>query len=267
MAHSLSPLLHRTAYDVLGLRSWTYDAFEIAAADLPDFLRGLDGSWAGLSLTMPLKAAVLPLLEIRSALVDAVGAANTVLPEVNASGQLVLRGENTDVAGMARACADAGVVAGQAASVLGAGATARSAVAALGGMGCPVTVYARSAVRRDELTGTAAAVGAQVQVKSWSEAAAGLGAAVVVNTTPRGAVDGLVVAIPERPQLYFDVVYDPWPTALAAAWQARSGRVIGGLELLVQQAVVQVALMTGLSFDPAVLADELRKAGTRALSG
>ncbi len=67
--HSLSPVLHRAAYDHLGLTDWSYDAVEVDEAGLADFLAGLDPSWAGLSLTMPLKAAVLPLLDAASPLV------------------------------------------------------------------------------------------------------------------------------------------------------------------------------------------------------
>jgi shikimate dehydrogenase len=46
-------------------------------------------------------------------------------------------------------------------------------------------------------------------------------------------------------QLLFDVLYEPWPTPLAAAARAAGARVVGGLELLVQQAAAQVQLWTG----------------------
>jgi shikimate dehydrogenase len=62
VAHSLSPLLHRAAYQALGLE-WTYDAVEVDEAGLAGFLSGLGGEWAGNSLTMPLKRGVLPLLD------------------------------------------------------------------------------------------------------------------------------------------------------------------------------------------------------------
>ena len=65
--------------------------------------------------------------------------------------------------------------------------------------------------------------------------------------------------------MLFDVVYDPWPTPLAAAWVARGGAVVDGLDLLVHQAVLQVALMTGLEVDRDELARVMRAAGERAL--
>lgn len=270
IAHSLSPLLHRTAYDMLGLQDWTYDAYDVAENDLPAFLDQLDESWAGVSLTMPLKAAVLPLLTTRSALVEAVGAANTVV--VDEAG---LAGENTDVPGMVAALAEAGVQGtgerrvsrADGAVVLGAGATARSAVAALGQLGFRVTVFARSAARRDELAAVAVALDVALDVQSWDDVRDGLAAPLVVNTTPSGATDTLQRAIPPRPGLLFEVGYAPWPTPLAAAWAARSGRVVGGLELLVQQAVRQVALMTRLPIDVDQVVGKLRAAGAAALNG
>ncbi len=78
IAHSLSPVLHRAAYAALGL-DWTYDAVEVGADGLPAFLEHLGDDWAGLSLTMPLKHAVLPLLATCSELATAVAAANTVV--------------------------------------------------------------------------------------------------------------------------------------------------------------------------------------------
>ena len=100
ISHSLSPVLHRAAYSALGLTGWDYTAHEVTEAELPGFLQGLGADWAGLSLTMPLKAAVLPLLDAASPVVEVVGAANTVLLR---DGRRV--GDNTDVPGMVAALA------------------------------------------------------------------------------------------------------------------------------------------------------------------
>ena len=83
IAHSLSPVLHRAAYAELGLDDWSYDRFEIDEAGLPGFVGGLDDSWAGLSLTMPLKRAIIPLLDGISdtaASVEAVNTSSAALP-------------------------------------------------------------------------------------------------------------------------------------------------------------------------------------------
>jgi shikimate dehydrogenase len=237
--HSLSPVLHRAAYADLGL-AWTYDRIDVTTEALPALITGLDGSWAGLSLTMPLKHAVLALIDEADDVVVATGAANTV----------VLRdgsrwGYNTDVEGLVAALDERGAARG-AATVLGAGATARSAVAALADRGAPrVTAYVRRPEAADDLRSTAIACAVDLDVRPWGEAAGGLAADVVVSTVPRGAADDLADLVPSRPGALLDVVYDPWPTALAAAWAARGGAVASGLDLLLHQAVGQVRLMSG----------------------
>ncbi|GBQ03116.1 shikimate dehydrogenase [Streptomyces spongiicola] len=261
IVHSLSPVLHRAAYAALGLTGWSYDRFEVAEADLEGFLRGLDASWAGLSLTMPLKRAVIPLLDGISDTAAAVEAVNTVV--IAEDGRRT--GDNTDIPGMVAALRERGVAEVDHAAVLGAGATASSALAALGRI-CtgPVTAYVRSRARAEEMRGWGERLGVEVHAADWAEAAHALDAPLVVSTTPAGATDILVPYVPERPGTLFDVLYDPWPTPLAAAWTGQGGSLVGGLDLLVHQAVFQVELMTGRS--PAPLA-AMRAAGEEALAG
>jgi shikimate dehydrogenase len=260
IAHSLSPVLHRAAYDALGLTGWTYEAYDVTEDRLGEFLAGLDETWAGLSLTMPLKAAVIPYLDAAAPVVEAVGAANTVLL---ADGRRV--GENTDVPGMVAALAEQGVDRVRHAAVLGGGATARSSLAALAAVTGSATAYVRTSTRADTLQATAAAVGLDLEVRPWSAARAAFAAPLVVNTTPAGAADGWVAAVPREVGTLFEVLYDPWPTPLAAAWTARHGQVVDGLALLVHQALRQVGLMTGAEVDVAGLAPLLRTAGELSL--
>ena len=94
VAHSLSPALHRAAYAALGL-PWTYDAVECTAAELGGFLDGLGPEWAGLSLTMPLKRTVVPLVDELSQRAAQAQVANTVIFEDGRSvGQLLPFGEH-----------------------------------------------------------------------------------------------------------------------------------------------------------------------------
>ncbi|MFF9319284.1 shikimate dehydrogenase [Streptomyces sp. NPDC014735] len=260
IAHSLSPVLHRAAYAELGLTGWSYDRFEVDEAGLPAFLEGLDASWAGLSLTMPLKRAVIPLLDAVSETASSVEAVNTVV--FTRDGRRT--GDNTDVPGMIAALRERGVEKVESAAVLGAGATASSALAALSGICAgPVTAYVRSAERGREMRGWGERLGIDVRTCDWSRAAEALRAPLVVATTPAGATDALTGDVPERPGTLFDVLYEPWPTGLAASWAARNGTVIGGLDLLVHQAVLQVEQMTGRA--PAPLA-AMRQAGQAALA-
>jgi shikimate dehydrogenase len=239
IGHSLSPVLHLAAYSELDL-PWTYDRIDVTGDGLADLLAGLDETWVGLSLTMPLKQAVLPFLDEADDVVVATGAANTV---VLRDGRRL--GHNTDVEGIAAALDERGAGLG-AAVVLGAGATARSAVAALARRGTrEATAFVRRPDAASELQLTASACGIELVVRPWASAAAGLACDVVISTVPRGAADELADAVPEHPGTLLDVVYDPWPTALAAAWVARGGGVASGLDLLLHQAVGQVQLMTG----------------------
>lgn len=260
IAHSLSPVLHRAAYAELGLDDWSYDRFDVDEAALPGFIEGLDSSWAGLSLTMPLKRAIIPLLDSVSETAASVEAVNTVVFTDNGG----RTGDNTDIPGMIAALRERGVEKTESAAVLGAGATASSALAALSQI-CtgPVTAYVRSRERGDEMRGWGERLGVDVHIADWAEAEQALHAPLIIATTPAGATDGLTDAVPERPGTLFDVLYEPWPTGLASAWERRSGSVIGGLDLLVHQAVLQVEQMTGRS--PAPLA-AMRRAGEQALA-
>ncbi|MDT7536847.1 MAG: shikimate dehydrogenase [Actinomycetota bacterium] len=211
---------------------WSYDAIEVTADELPAFLDGLDGTWAGLSLTMPLKQAVLPLLKSSSDLVQQVAAANTVLLPAR-------RGENTDVFGIVAALREGGVRRVSSAVVLGGGATARSALAALAALGCrSPTLVVRSAP--DETLAAAARLGVTPTVADWDPGVLA-GCEVVVSTVPPGAADRFAPYVADVPVL-LDVVYDPWPTPLAAGCR---GSVVGGATMLLHQAAAQVALMTG----------------------
>ncbi|MGW1158238.1 shikimate dehydrogenase [Streptomyces sp. NPDC002513] len=260
IAHSLSPVLHRAAYDALGLTNWSYDRFEIDEAALPGFFADLGPEWAGLSLTMPLKRAVIPLLDSISDTAACVEAVNTVV--FTEDGRRV--GDNTDIPGMVAALRERGVEQVDSAAILGAGATASSALAALARV-CTgeIVAYVRSEERAAEMRRWGERIGVDVRTADWSHAGRALRAPLVVATTPAGTTDALTAAVPERPATLFDVLYDPWPTALAARWSAHGGAVVSGLDLLVHQAVLQVEQMTGRSPAPV---DVIRTAGEHALA-
>ena len=252
IAHSLSPVLHRAAYAHLGL-DWRYERHEVTESGLRAFVDGLEASWRGLSLTMPLKHEAVRVASDVSDLVRLVGAANT----------LVLDGDrryadNTDVPGLAAALREGGVGDVDRATVLGGGATAASAVAALAGIAGRVDVVVRDPSRAAGVMRLADAVGLSCTVVPWPEAPAALQAPLVVATTPKGAADALASEVPTAPGVLFDVLYDPWPTPLAGAWAVAGGRVLGGLDLLVHQAVLQVELMTGAPVPVSVLRSALR---------
>ncbi|MGW0206030.1 shikimate dehydrogenase [Streptomyces sp. NPDC003233] len=261
IAHSLSPVLHRAAYDELGLADWSYDRFEVDEAGLPGFFEKLGPEWAGLSLTMPLKRAVIPLVDEISETAASVDAVNTVV--FAEDGRRL--GDNTDIPGMVAALREHGVEQVDSAAILGAGATASSALAALARI-CTgeVVAYVRSEARAAEMRQWGERLDVEVRTADWADAERALRAPLVIATTPAGTTDALAAAVPERPATLFDVLYDPWPTALAARWSMFGGAVVSGLDLLVHQAVLQVERMTGRS--PAPL-EAMRRAGEKALAG
>ncbi|MEV0160994.1 shikimate dehydrogenase [Nonomuraea fuscirosea] len=263
IGHSLSPYLHRAAYQAMGLGGWSYEAFECDEARLPELLAGLgpvrgqagagEDAWAGLSLTMPLKRAVLPLLDTVSETAVEVGGANTVIFQ---NGRR--HGDNTDVYGIERALAEAGVPAPRSATVLGGGATAASALAALRNLGLhAATLLVRDPARAGETAAVAERLGVALAVETFDKLDARTGVDLVVSTLPGGAADVFAGRLARVPAL-FDVVYSPWPTGAAAAVQAAGGTVIGGFEMLLHQAVRQVRLMTGIADVPV---EAMRAAG------
>ncbi|MBT0995030.1 shikimate dehydrogenase [Cellulomonas sp. DKR-3] len=256
IAHSLSPRLHRAAYAALGLGGWSYDAHDVTEDELAAFVAGLSDEWAGLSLTMPLKHAVLPLLDHVEPLAQVVGAVNTVLPQGTGRARTLV-GANTDVYGLVTALGeglgprpdgdDAARPVGSA-LVLGAGATAASTLAALAELGCPTpVVLVRSMARAGGLMRAAHRMGVEPSFRSLDEAAALLPRAdVVVSTLPPHAADGLAADLATAPAgVLLDVAYDPRPTALQAAWARLGGTTVGGERMLLHQAAEQVRLMTG----------------------
>ena len=276
VTHSLSPALHRAAYRVLEL-DWRYDAIECAQDSLRGLLLGLGPEWVGLSLTMPHKRTVLTMIDQIAPTAAGTEAVNTLLFR----GDRRL-GDNTDVPGLVNALAEHGItdLSGSQVGVVGAGATACSALAALAAMGAKkVSVLARRESSIAEIAPIAERFSLTV-VPIAAEASGELASHdLIVATTPIGASAMLAVGLyGSKPAgLLFDVLYDPWPTPFAKAWQRAGGSVLGGLELLVHQGALQVLLMTGqIGFGEAArvdpsssgyveLRDAMREAGTAAL--
>ncbi len=262
IGHSLSPVLHRAAYDALGLVGWSFRTVECTVDRLGETVRALDEEGlAGVGLTMPLKRAILPMLAGHDERVTATAAANTVVFRDDG-----WYGANTDVPGMIAVLTAMQVVGSAGAEppwLLGAGATAGSALAALGDLGyASAVVVARRPAETGDLRAVADRVGIGIEVRPWTEIAGAASAALLVAATPAGATDELAATLPGAGGLLFDVIYTPWPTPLAKAWVDHGGRAVGGLELLIEQAVEQVRLMTGRT--PPT--DRLRQAGYAAMA-
>ncbi|MEV0951229.1 shikimate dehydrogenase [Promicromonospora sp. NPDC050249] len=281
VAHSLSPVLHGAAYRALGLDGWQYGVHDVTEGALEGFLRDVDAGWAGLSLTMPLKQVVIPLLDHVDPLAEAVGAVNTVLFSAaggsaagrSGRGAVTTTGTNTDVHGIVAALREGLGARGVAdAVILGGGATAASALAAVAELGCvSPRVFVRSLDRIGPLRAAVARMGVSPSFEVFDERATTSALAVadaVVSTTPKYAADqwaplltGLLTGAGEKPRgVLLDVVYDPRPTALQSAWAALGADTVGGERMLLHQAAEQVRLMTGRPAPLAAMDEALRRA-------
>ncbi|GAA1774169.1 shikimate dehydrogenase [Agromyces lapidis] len=258
ISHSKSPALHRAAYARLGL-DWEYSAAEVTGEHLPAFLDGLDAAWRGLSLTMPLKQDVLPLLDEVDELAALTGAANTVLLD---GGRRL--GFNTDVGGIVRTLQESGVGRVRRGTLIGAGATAASALVAMAELGAEeVRVLVRrpgSAAELESLGHRAGLVTTEHPIASLADEPGGGAAAaageLVISTVPGGTDLGVVPsAALVAGAVLLDVAYDPWPSELARAWLDADGTVVHGLGMLLHQALLQIRIF--VNGDPfAELTDE-----------
>ena len=235
--HSLSPALHRAAYARLGL-NWTYDRVEVDDHQLAAFVWGLDASWRGFSLTMPLKVPVLELGEV-DPLARLAGAGNTLILE---GGQRWVY--NTDVGGLTWAVRQLTATPLSRVTILGAGATARAALIAAAQLGAEqVTVVARTPSRAKPLLALSLDLGVELDVRPWGARIPDTD--LVVSTVVSGAADPIAQAVCDSAQLIIDVIYHPWPTVLATTAQRAGRSVVSGRDLLIGQALLQIELMTG----------------------
>ncbi len=258
IAHSLSPVLHRAAYQALGL-PWKYDAVDLEAHQLGAFLGDLGPEWAGLSLTMPLKVEAVGLMDFIEPMAKIVGAVNTVLIQ-RVADQRSLVGTNTDVHGIVAALREAGVEHASTAVILGGGATATSALAALGQLGVTTPVVAvRDRARAGALLRASTKMGVTARFAGLDEAAELMARAdVVVSTIPADAGARLGAQLTTASGTLLDVIYAPLVTPLGEAWAGAGGTRVGGERMLLHQAGEQVRLMTGLAAPISVMDTALR---------
>ncbi|MHA7174319.1 shikimate dehydrogenase family protein [Arthrobacter monumenti] len=316
IGHSKSPALHNAAYQHLGL-DIRYDAIDVTEDRLPAFMAGVrsETGWAGLSVTMPLKAAMVAQVDELAGAAAVLQVLNTVTfdggrltadadgPDDGSDGRTQanvgsmpgtthLTGHNTDVVGIVRAIAHAGGTGETSAVILGAGGTSLAAAAALADIGVTdLTLCVRTPSRATETVALAERFGLSVTVVPLRDSAAVVRQSrLVVSTLPPRAGDELaadpVLAGPALADpalagpamadpaladpamagatdkdgdgdagVLLDVAYDPWPSALAAAWERRGGKIVPGLEMLLYQGLEQVRLFTGAQFrdEPGVI--------------
>lgn len=255
VSHSVSPAMHNAAFGTTALDA-VYLPFPAAdTADFMTFARALNVR--GASVTIPYKVALRGLVDDADAVTSRVGAVNTVRA---IDGRWA--GRNTDAAAFLRPLRERATLTNARVSVLGAGGSARAVLAALTDTGARVTVHARNRARAGDIaTPARASVGPLPPAAgSWD---------VLVNCTPVGMypnadaspVDDSALSGPPG-RLVYDLIYNPANTKLLCGAAGAGCATIGGLEMLVGQAVEQFEWWTGVKAP----ADVMRQAASRRLA-
>ena len=256
ISHSLSPLLHNTAYAQMGL-SASYEAMEVKADTLAQFMGERDETWTGFSLTMPLKEEAIAYADHVDDLAKRINSANTLYRKAGE-----WHATSTDVIGFTNALKLHNVDVKGHVVILGAGATARAAAAACDNSSTQITVINRSLARVQAMSD--AVIESELSFLNWDDLSVLADADLVISTAPAGVTDS--IELPAKTSApYFEALYKPWPTPASAMWASRGGKVIDGLDLLIHQALAQIAIFSGETFDSALMYTKLREVGLAAL--
>jgi shikimate dehydrogenase len=267
ISHSLSPLLHEGAYKLLGIDG-EYRAIEVKSQDLITFLDAQlskdfaslyssspDAASRGFNLTMPLKERVFDFNRCSfDALSSKIRSANTLIREESS-----FRATSTDVTAFERLLQGVNV---DRVAIIGGGGTARAALGAISNRVKKVDLLLRTQQRLAAMEHIAP----NATVRSIPMDSPIDGYDLVINTTPAGVADYLSREIGECEGVLVEALYKPWPTELSFTWRELGGEVINGLDLLVEQALDAIALMTELNFDYGVLRPALLKVAYEAVS-
>ena len=257
VAHSLSPRMHRAAFDALGIEAH-YALWETQPDRLVKRIASLRfAEILGANITIPYKENVVSLVDECDPLAARIGAINTIL---NRSGRLV--GYNTDAPGFIRALTEFAAFdcPGKKVVILGTGGAARAAALGLleNGVG-EVTLLGRNEKHIQNLLhhlrkltakmhGTTRVYGAML---GSPEASRFLSTSdLLINATPVGlkADDATLlfdVNILPTTALVMDMIFNPPLTPLLRAAQAHGCQVLNGLSMLLYQGALAFELWTG----------------------
>ncbi len=253
VSHSLSPLIHNRAYEILGITG-KYEAIEVTESEFPKFFSeaiALDAKveWRGFSLTMPLKEIAAAHLIGVEALAKRISSANTVLID-RSTNEVNLRILSTDVIGFHNIFNSLSIQNDGSVAIVGGGGTARAALAALDGLVSSIDIYQRTDKRNSLIS--SAVLSSEIRFHNISELSQIASADLVINTAPSIAAQMLLSVIPTKVksnQVLLDVSYSPFPATPLIKWAKAGGAVIDGLELLLRQGLEQIKLMAMVSFD------------------
>lgn len=251
LTHTLSPEMHNAAFKAMGMNA-VYKVFE--TDNLKASLKSMVSAGVkGLSVTIPYKTEVIPLLDEIDKVALRLGAVNTI---VNSSGRLI--GYNTDAEGFLTSLGPDGISSYKNALIIGAGGAARAVAFSLIDNGISVAITNRSEARGKSL---AMELGCYfLPLKDLRECKADM----LINTTPVGTWPD-VDNCPFPQQLLrgdmtvIDVIYNPLETKMLSIARARGCRTIRGITMFVYQGVLQFRLWTGLNPPVQLMMETVRR--------
>jgi len=253
ITHSLSPALHKRAYELLGVPA-SYGLIELTPDRALDFFKGaLEEDWTGFSLTMPLKETIFDLRESLEIEIEPIAlrmrSANTLL-KIGSS----YRASSTDRTGFQRLLSS---VPKDRVAVIGGGGTARAALGALDGEAHTIDFLLRNSSRSETL----ARIASSSSVNFYGMDHSLEGYDLVISTVPAGASDFMADSIASTIPTFFEVLYNPYPTKFLAKAISMGSNVLDGIDLLVEQALDQISLFSGLTVEFDTLRPELLAVG------
>lgn len=246
--HSLSPAIHNAAFAACGI-NWAYVAFSVT--HLENAIAGIRGlGIRGVSVTIPHKVAVMPLLDSINDTARTIGSVNTI---VNNGGNLA--GYNSDGTGALKALCDAGCnPAGKRVVMLGSGGAAR-AIAVTMALQNPPAALTLLGIIKEEREQLSSDIAAKSSLKPVTVSPDGLSAVLpecdlLINTTPVGmypiSEDSPVPReLLKKQTVVFDIVYNPRKTRLLRDAEQAGCTAVSGIEMFLNQAAIQFALWTG----------------------
>ncbi len=244
LSQTLSPIMHNTAFEMTGVNA-IYMAFE--TRDIEGCLKGVRTlGIKGISVTLPHKSSVIPLLDEVDGLAKKIGAVNTI---VNKGGQLV--GYNTDAIGALKALKEKIELSGKTCLIIGAGGAAHAIGFILKKNGMEVKVANRSTERGEALAHSLTCPFIHIDQLENS------GADLLIHTTPVGmAPYNNQCVVPEhmlkKGMVVMDIIYNPIETRLLTMAKTRGCLTINGLGMFIHQGAEQFRLWTGI--DPPISA-------------
>lgn len=245
--------MHNAAFVKLGIDA-QYEFFEKSPEELASFIQEVrEKRMSGLSVSIPHKEKIIPLLDEVTDAAREIGAVNTVYCPSTGSGQGKLIGDNTDWLGFLTALEQRIQVSDKKAVILGGGGAARAIIYALLSKNCEVSVITREAW---EFEGLQKDFGEKIKNYDFIQNLDKYDSDILINSTPlgmKGDFEGKSFVDPawfeNHKPLVFDIVYNPRETKLLQDAKAAGCETIEGLQMLVNQAVAQCQRFTGKDID------------------